>query len=118
LFRAYGPIPIIDKNLPIDASIDDVRVKRRPVDEVVAYIAGLYDLAASKLPLTIQNEGSELGRLTKPIALSMKARLLVTAASPLFNGNPDYNSFKNKDGEALFNSSLQCRKMAAGCRRL
>jgi hypothetical protein len=35
LFRAYGPIPIIDKNLPIDASIDDIRVKRRPVDEVV-----------------------------------------------------------------------------------
>jgi hypothetical protein len=41
LFRAYGPIPIIDRNLPIDASIDEVRVKRRPVDEVVNYIAGL-----------------------------------------------------------------------------
>jgi hypothetical protein len=110
LFRAYGPIPIIDKNLAIDASIEDVRVKRRPVDEVVAYIAGLYDLAASKLPLTIQNEGSDLGRLTKPIALSMKARLLVTAASPLFNGNPDYNSFKNKDGELLFNSTYSAEK--------
>lgn len=110
LFRAYGPIPIIDKNLAIDAPIDDVRVKRRPVDEVVAYIAGLYDLAAAKLPATIQNEGSDLGRLTKPIALSMKARLLVTAASPLFNGNPDYNSFKNKDGEALFNSTYSAEK--------
>lgn len=110
LFRAYGPIPIIDKNLPIDAPIDQVRVKRRPVDEVVNYIAGLYDLAASKLPLTITNEGSELGRITKPIALSMKAKLLVTAASPLFNGNPDYNSFKNKDGELLFNPSYSAEK--------
>lgn len=110
LFRAYGPIPIIDKNLAIDASIDQIRVKRRPVDEVVNYIAGLYDLAAAKLPITIRNEGSELGRVTKGAALSMKAKLLVTAASPLFNGNPDYNSFKNKDGEQLFNPTYSAQK--------
>ena len=110
LFRAYGPIPIIDKNLPIDAPIDQIRVKRRPVDEVVNYIAGLYDLATSKLPLTITNESSELGRITKPIALSMKAKLLVTAASPLFNGNPDYNAFKNKDGEQLFSAAYSVEK--------
>ncbi|HEX8021285.1 MAG TPA: RagB/SusD family nutrient uptake outer membrane protein, partial [Mucilaginibacter sp.] len=110
MFRAYGPIPIIDKNLPIDASIDDIRVKRRPVDEVVNYIAGLYDQAAAKLPLTIRNEGSELGRVTKAAALSMKAKLLVTAASPLFNGNPDYSSFKNKDGEQLFNPAFSVEK--------
>ncbi|XHR97785.1 RagB/SusD family nutrient uptake outer membrane protein [Mucilaginibacter sp. UC70_90] len=110
LFRAYGPIPIIDKNLAIDAPIDEIRVKRRPVDEVVNYIANLYDLAAAKLPLTIRNEGSELGRVTKGAALSMKAKLLVTAASPLFNGNPDYSSFKNKDGEQLFNPAFSAEK--------
>jgi hypothetical protein len=40
----------------------------------------------------------------------MKAKLLVTAASPLFNGNPDYNSFKNKDGEQLFNPAFSAEK--------
>src|SRR5690606_8366934 len=43
------------------------------------------------------------GRITKPIALAMKAKVLITAASPLFNGNSDYANFKDKNNVALFN---------------
>jgi len=110
MFRAYGPIPVIDKNLPIDASLDQVQVKRQPVDSVVNYISNLLDTAAGKLPLTINNTASELGRITRPIALSLKARLLTTAASPLFNGNPDFNGFKDKNGTALFNPTFSVAK--------
>ncbi|GAA4317445.1 RagB/SusD family nutrient uptake outer membrane protein [Mucilaginibacter gynuensis] len=110
LFRAYGPIPIIDKNLAIDAPIEEIRVKREPVDKVVDYIANLYDEAAAKLPLTILNKASELGRITKPAALAMKAKLLVTAASPLFNGNSDYGSFKDKSGVQLISPTYSAEK--------
>lgn len=110
MFRAYGPIPVIDKNLPIDAPLDQVHVKRQPVDSVVNYIAQLLDSAAVNLPATINNMASELGRITKPIALSLKAKLLVTAASPLFNGNSDYGSFKDRDGVPLFNSTYSVAK--------
>ncbi|MGY0036735.1 RagB/SusD family nutrient uptake outer membrane protein [Pedobacter sp. NJ-S-72] len=119
LFRAYGPIAIVDKNLPIDAPIEQIRVKRQPVDTVVNYIANLFDQAAAHLPPQIANQASELGRITKPIALSMKAKLLVTAASPLFNGNPDYSSFTNKDGLHLFNSAysdLKWQRAADACK--
>ncbi|MFI5139513.1 MAG: RagB/SusD family nutrient uptake outer membrane protein [Sphingobacteriales bacterium] len=119
LFRAYGPIPIIDKNLPISTPLDQMRVTRQPVDAVVNYIAALLDTAATRLPLTITNTGTELGRITKPIALSLKARLLATAASPLFNGNSDYGSFKGKDGVALFNptySVTKWQKAADACK--
>lgn len=119
LFRAYGPIPIIDKNLPIDAPIDQIRVKRQPVDSVVNYIANLLDVAAAKLPLSINNSASELGRITQPIALSLKARLLTTAASPLFNGNSDYSSLKNNDGSVLFNpkySAAKWQRAADACK--
>jgi hypothetical protein len=51
-----------------------------------------------------------MGRVTKVAALSMKARLLVTAASPLFNGNTDYINLKNKDGKALFNPNFEAGK--------
>ena len=105
LFRAYGPIPVIDKNLAVDAPLAQIQVKRQPVDSVVNYIANLLDTAAAKLPLTINSTASELGRITKPIALSLKAKVLTTAASPLFNGNSDYGSFKNNDGTALFNAT-------------
>lgn len=119
LFRAYGPIPIVDKNLPINAPLKETQVKRQPVDSVVNYIANLLDTAAKKLPLTIYNEASELGRITKPIALSLKARLLVTAASPLFNGNSDYAGFKDKEGTALFNpifSQQKWQRAADACK--
>jgi hypothetical protein len=110
MFRTYGPIPIIDKNILVGGPIEDTRVKRQPVDSVVNYISNLIDLSMVHLPASIVNQTSELGRITQTIALSLKARLLTTAASPLFNGNPDYNSFKNKDGQALFNPTYSVAK--------
>ena len=118
LFRMYGPIPIIDVNLPITATTEETKVKRAPADSVVNYIVRLLDQAVPGLPPTIQNQSQELGRITKTIALCVKAEVLVTAASPLFNGNPDLTSLKNKDGQALFNAAYDATKWdraAAAC---
>ncbi|MCH5719222.1 RagB/SusD family nutrient uptake outer membrane protein [Niabella hibiscisoli] len=82
LLRAYGPIPITDINIPVEAPVEQFRVKRSPVDEVVNYIASVYDSAAARLPGLIVNRVDELGRVTKPAALAMKAKMLVLAASP------------------------------------
>src|SRR5690606_19872878 len=90
LFQLYGPIELVDESLPIDADIDEIRGKRAPVDECVDFIVDLIDEATPYLPEVIESEASELGRITLPIALSLKAKVLVTAASPLFNGNADY----------------------------
>lgn len=102
LMRMYGPVPIIDKNIPISASKEEVRVYRRSIEEVTDYIVSLIDTAAVKLPDQIQNRATELGHITRPVALAIKARVLVTVASPLFNGNPDYNNMANNDGTELF----------------
>ncbi len=105
LMQMYGPIPIVDENLPIDASEKEVAVYRQPIDDVVDYIAALLDEVVIDLPLKVENEVSELGRITKPIALSIKAKLLVTAASPLFNGNRDYARLVDNRGVQLFNQT-------------
>lgn len=115
LFRMYGPIPIVDKNLSVAASTSEVKVMQQPVDSVVNYIAALLDSAAAGdanngLPDRIQNETTELGRITRPAVLAIKARLLVTAASPLFNGNSDYTGFVNKAGTPLFNPNFDPQK--------
>lgn len=110
LFRMYGPIPLIDKNLPITSSTSEVRVKQAPVDSCVNYIARLLDEAVVDLPTRIDNEATEAGRATKSIALCVKAQLLVTAASPLFNGNSDYGTFKGKEGVNLFNPQYDEQK--------
>jgi len=119
MFRCYGPIPIMDKNIDVSGPIEATRIKRQPVDSVVNYISKLIDLSMANLPSSIVNQTSELGRITQTIALSLKARLLLTAASPLYNGNSDYGSFKNKDGQALFNPTYSVDKWtraAAACK--
>src|SRR5690606_32999215 len=77
--------------------------KREPVDKVVDYIIGTLDEAIDKLPNAVASPVTDLGRITKPIAMAIKAKVWLYAASPLFNGNPDYATFKNVDGESLFN---------------
>lgn len=110
LLRMYGPIPIIDKNIPIEASTEEINVFREPFDDCVTYISNLLDTSAEKLPESIQDVTNELGRVTKPIALGIKAKLLTMAASPLFNGNPDYAGFVDSKGRQLISTSTNLEK--------
>lgn len=110
LLRMYGPIPLVDQNIDVSASENEVRVKRKPIEECVAYISGLLDESVVNLPAIITDRTTELGRITKPIALAVKAKLLLMAASPLFNGNTDYAGFKDQDGVSLFPSAYNAEK--------
>ncbi|SFL44435.1 Starch-binding associating with outer membrane [Porphyromonadaceae bacterium KH3CP3RA] len=110
LIRMYGPIVLIKENLPVGAPAEQVRIPRSPVDECFDYVVQLLEEAEAALPDKIDFEVSELGRITKAIALSLKAKVLVTAASPLFNGNSDYTGFTNKDGTPLFNTTFDVEK--------
>jgi hypothetical protein len=103
LLQLYGPIPIIWENIPVSAGPEAVRVYREPVDDVVNYIVQLLDEAVRDLPLQIYNTMSESGRITQPIALSVKAKALVWAASPLLNGTAVYANFpKDNRNRQLF----------------
>jgi hypothetical protein len=104
LFRMYGPIPLAKEAIPVSASGDEMMVYREPVDEVIKYVVQLLDEAIPNLPLQVDNTVSDAGRITKPAAAAIKARVLVTAASPLFNGNKDYSGLVDNRGTALFNS--------------
>ena len=110
LFMLYGPIPVMDNNISIDASAEEVRRYRDPVDDVVNYISNLLDDAAKDLPLQVTDAGEELGRITQPIAKAVKAQLWLLAASPLFNGNTDYINVKDNQGRSLFPSETDNNK--------
>lgn len=110
LLRMYGPIPLIKTNLPVGAAINEVKVYRQPVDSCFDYIVSLLDEGEDDLPDIIDNKADELGRLTRPIALSLKAEVMVTAASPLFNGNGNYSNFRDGRGVQLFNPDFDKAK--------
>jgi hypothetical protein len=110
LFQLYGPVPVLDKNIPITASQDEFQITRQKVDKVVDYIVATIDSCCNDLPPYIQNEAVEAGRLTKVAALSIKAKTLLLAASPLFNGNTDYARFVDHDNEPFINQTEKLEK--------
>ena len=109
LVRNYGPVPLVKENLPISTSVNDVKVYRDPVDDCFAYIVELIDEAKDALPESI-NDAKYLGKITKPVAYAMKAKILTYAASPLFNGNTDQVTLKNNNGVQLFNQTTSSEK--------
>lgn len=96
LLRFYGPIPINDKLAPLDISPDQYS-GRMHYDYVTNWIVKLLDekvLPQGKLENTRLDH--EISRVTRPIALALKARVLLYAASPLWNGNSPIRTGKTK----------------------
>ena len=79
-FRYYGGIPIVNKPLDGDSKI---AVPRSSVQSVVDSVVKWCDQAASMLPAT--RASADFGKVTKLAALALKARILLYAASPLYN---------------------------------
>ncbi|MBO9730903.1 MAG: RagB/SusD family nutrient uptake outer membrane protein [Chitinophaga sp.] len=119
LVMMYGPIPLMKTNLPVNADGAAVDIARAPVDSCFNYILELINGATGQLPASITDPTTELGRITQPIALSLKAKVMVYAASPLFNGNADEAGLKNRDGTPLFNpaySRVKWDSAVAACK--
>ena len=107
LMKCYGPTVLVKETPKFDTPRENY-LSRMPYDECVAWVAGLFDDAAARLPET--REGNEYGLATSTAAKAFKARLLLYAASPLFNGNSDYSDFKNHDGTLLMNLTYDPNK--------
>lgn len=119
LIRLYGPIPLMRENVPVSASISELQAYRDPFDDCIEYVVSLLDEAIPDLPLTIISTGTELGRVTRPMGAALKADVLVTAASPLFNGNADYVGVEDNRGVKLFTQTYDASKWtraATACR--
>ncbi|WP_321334100.1 RagB/SusD family nutrient uptake outer membrane protein [uncultured Bacteroides sp.] len=90
-FRHYGGIPIIKASFSgTDASYD---MPRGSVEETVNFMVGLLDEAASNLPWNFDasEASNEEGHWTKAAAMALKCRILLFAASPLFNAAEPYH---------------------------
>lgn len=110
LVKMYGTVPIIKDNLDVDVDMALARVHRNTVDECFDYIVELIDEASPALPIAVRNKMDELGRITQAIALSLKAKALVTAASPLYNGNTDMATLVDNKETQLFNQTKDVEK--------
>ena len=103
LFKWYGGVPLLDKNLdPVASSV----TPRSSAKTTYEFILSDLDKAAKLLaPKTMNGgwSGSDYGRITTGTALALKGRVMLLWCSPLFNRSNDqarwtnaYNTMKSE----------------------
>ena len=94
LVKRYGGVPIVDKKLDVNDP-DDLHLlqhaKRNTFEECIDFIVGECDAVAPLLPTAY--EGAELGHITRGTALALKSRVLLMAASDLYNQPGNTNPY-------------------------
>lgn len=92
LVAMYGGVPIITKAYGL---ADDFTTPRDSYENCIKFITSQLDSAAALLPLT--QSGNNKGRATKGAALALKSRVLLYAASDLYNNNAAWGGGANKE---------------------
>jgi len=83
LSELFGGVPVIKSSFKLN---DSVAVARNTYEETVKFIVDECDSAANLLPVSVVSS-SDNGRATKGAALALKARMLLYAASDMYNNN-------------------------------
>lgn len=84
LAKRYGDIPLLTRTY-LQEEINSV--EKTPFNEVIDFIAKECTEVAPKLPVSQADFWGDTGRVTQGLALALKSRALLYAASPLFNSN-------------------------------
>ena len=96
LAKHFGGVPVIEKVLHFDSP--ELQSARWEFADLIEYIVAQCDEAAA---IFREVEGSitedTFGRANEGVAMSLKAKVLLMAASPLFNRPADYPQYDSSD---------------------
>lgn len=114
LVKRYGGVPIIDSLFTLGDNFD--QINRNTLAECIQYIVDECDSTANVLPL--KSAAKDMGRVTKGTAFALKSRVLLYAASELFNdpswasgyANPEYISLPSGDRSARWKAAADAAK--------
>lgn len=112
MFQRYGGVPIVEQVFEVG---EEVKVPRSTVEQTVNFIVKDCDEAFNLLPAEWVDKNDK-GRPFKATALALKARVLLYAASPLFNTGTPYISMNNPADNKLIcygNTDINRWKLAA-----
>lgn len=84
LVKVYGGVPLIGD--ATYTATDNIDLPRSNYGDCVDYIVKECEAAAADLPSFSEQPQQDYGRITKGACMGLKSRMLLYAASPLFNG--------------------------------
>jgi hypothetical protein len=117
LMKRYGGVPLIGDKVFEAADPELFSIKRNTFEEVVDYIVSELDAVTANLrpeaPLSSRGAGKgagngediDAGRIRPTIAMAIKAKTLLYAASPLFNEKPTDGGSNHLTGYASYDKS-------------
>lgn len=109
LLAYYGPIPVVEHYFDTNTTLEDMG-GRMHYDYVVNWIVNTLDTQVINCPqLPSARNADERGRASTVIAKALKARVLLYAASPLWNGSFPYASWTNEVETPGFGTELVSR---------
>ncbi|MCK7557528.1 RagB/SusD family nutrient uptake outer membrane protein [Chitinophaga sedimenti] len=89
LLATFGGVPLVGDTV---FTLNEIpNIGRATFEETVNYVVSELDAAAGILPAPSEYGEQDYGRVTRGAALALKARVLLYAASPLFNGGGETN---------------------------
>ena len=93
LVKRYGGVPLLTEALPLDYDISTVT--RSSLEDCINFIVSECETAAQNLPESYSD--GDLGRATKGAALALKSRVLLYAASDLYNTASWAGGYSNEE---------------------
>ncbi len=121
LIQQYGPAVIPPDNiLDLNGSAEEISQERGSYDDCVDYILKNMELAKGYLPDTRESL-ADVYRPTSGAALATMSRVLLTAASPMYNGNQSYAGWLRSDGKPFISQTRDNNKWgkaAAAAKRI
>lgn len=109
LLRHYGGIPYMDHAVEVQ---EKYNFERLTFEESVNKIVTLLDEAAPNLEWRVSDKNND-GRMTKAYAMGLKLRVLLFAASPLFNDDEPYMAGSASDAKITWYGNYDIERWKA-----
>jgi hypothetical protein len=123
LIRRFGGVPIVTETYDLTET-GDILFERNTFDECVEFIESDLEIAMADLPEYISSTDATFGRASQDACLALKSRLLLYAASPLFNEDNDLDKWQDasdaayeliaKENYSLYPDYGECFKTLSG----
>jgi hypothetical protein len=109
LIKRYGGVPLLTNFYSIDDDFSGI--PRNSLADCITFIVNECDITSKVLP--VRYAAGELGRVTSIAALALKSRVLLYAASELFNNSNWTSGYSNPELIALSGDRLEKWQAAA-----
>ena len=109
MVKRFGGVPLVTEVIPVQGTYDEIYKERNSEKEIYDFISNEMDEISNLLP----SQSGDEGRITKWVALSLKSRAMLYAASVANFGNQQLNGllgFPSEEAQLYYKKSLDASR--------